>query len=274
MTSTLHHARYSILVLSFIILLPLLGSFEAKAFPYLFFIFNKEKKALIAGHAYEHEGDYNNAISTYTKALVKYPYSFKLYYARGNARLEAGDVQGAINDFEMAIALNENFIAPRLKRASANFDLKLYQESLNELLDIVLVDPMNKDIHYMIGANYLELGDTAKAEVYLNNAVDIDHKFGFAYLKLGIIEIGKHEYDEARRLVNKSIRYSHTNSVAFKWKGLLCEKDGHRGWANHFYQKAVRLGYLEKYGSDIMDMIANNDEKRKGETLTIDSTEY
>lgn len=69
------------------------------------------------GNARIDKGDLDGAIADYTQAIRLNPQDFAVYYNRGNARRVKGDKDGAIADYTEAIRLNPQFASAYHNRA-------------------------------------------------------------------------------------------------------------------------------------------------------------
>jgi tetratricopeptide (TPR) repeat protein len=78
------------------------------------------------GYIYGHQGDLDQAIAYYTRAIAEDPSLASAYNNRGAAYLERGgqnDLQRAVSDFGQAIELDPTFAAPYFNRGLAYFAL-------------------------------------------------------------------------------------------------------------------------------------------------------
>ena len=62
------------------------------------------------GIAWYNKGDYDRAISDYSKAIELNPRYADVYYNRGNAWIKKGDYERAASDYNKAIELNPKLV--------------------------------------------------------------------------------------------------------------------------------------------------------------------
>jgi len=74
------------------------------------------------GNVYSEKGQYDQAISAYTKALEIIPSYSAAYYNRGNAYSEKGQYDQAIADYTKALAVDPRFAAAYYDRGFSYFE--------------------------------------------------------------------------------------------------------------------------------------------------------
>ena len=80
------------------------------------------------------EGKYSKAIKLYSRAIESFPiYDFTIY-RRGLARYYAGDLEGALNDFERLAYLDSHLADPMLTKLSEVADYAKNELQLSSLL--------------------------------------------------------------------------------------------------------------------------------------------
>ena len=86
---------------------------------------------------------YGEAISVVDELIVLDPKNPKHHYNRGNANLENGDADAAIDDFTKVISLNGDESNVYIARGSAYQDLKDNESCLRDLSRAIALDPNN-----------------------------------------------------------------------------------------------------------------------------------
>ena len=107
------------------------------------------------------QGNFNEAIAYYSKAITLSPRDGGIYYNRGHAYNQLGEYKAAITDFSKAIELKPKYV----------------------------------DAYAMRGKVYRSLGKHNQAITDLNKAIELNPNDAFAYNELGRIHnsLGKHE---------------------------------------------------------------------------------
>ena len=85
------------------------------------------------GTAYTAEGEYDKAISCFTKALKARRKSPEAYCNRGIAYYEKGNYDRAIPDFEKAIELSPEFVDAYYNRAVVYYHKKEYDKAWDDV---------------------------------------------------------------------------------------------------------------------------------------------
>ena len=101
------------------------------------------------GTSHMAEGEYDKAISCFTKALKARRKSPEAYCNRGTAYSEKGEHDKAISDFNKAIELNPEFVDAYYSRAVVYYHKKQYDESWDDVYKV-------QSLGHQIGANFLE----------------------------------------------------------------------------------------------------------------------
>ena len=86
-------------------------------------------------------GDKQGAISDFDKAIAINPQVALAYYNRGIAKSALGDYHGAIRDFDKAIAINPQFAEAYNNRGSAKSALGDYQGAIRDFDKAIAINP-------------------------------------------------------------------------------------------------------------------------------------
>ncbi|MCP4364404.1 MAG: tetratricopeptide repeat protein [Planctomycetes bacterium] len=108
------------LLLGFLLFLP--GAYAGEADTY----YNR-------GNAHLHKGEYEEAISNYTKALEIEPQSAEVYASRGLAYSQIGQNDKAISDFNKALEINPQYALAYNNRAVVYYTIKEYDKAWKDV---------------------------------------------------------------------------------------------------------------------------------------------
>ena len=101
------------------------------------------------GNAYWSEGQYDQAISDYNKALEINPRHAKAYYNRGNTYMSTGQYDQAISDFTKALEINPRYAKAYNNRANTYKSIGQYDKAWED------VDKA-QDLSYKINPRFLK----------------------------------------------------------------------------------------------------------------------
>jgi tetratricopeptide (TPR) repeat protein len=133
------------------------------------------------------------------------------FLKRGNERLDKGDLEGAVADYNEAIKLN-----PRSARAHNNRGLALYRK-----------------------------GDLEGALAGYDSALKIDPLMAEAYYNRGILRFRKNAYDEALADFGKATVLQPNYAAAYAGRGMVHAAKGDIRKAIEDYDKALQVAPAE-----------------------------
>lgn len=143
--------------------------------------------------------DYKRAIDSFQKAIMYNPRNPSLYYKLSITYARNNEIDQAINVIKEAIQLaNETpsyqyhlqsllirKLAFEAKEAlDEGKDVSLFIESLEQF---ITVDPLQLELKWILGLIYFSIGEHTKAEVQMNEILDIDpeHQHALHYFSNG-----------------------------------------------------------------------------------------
>jgi predicted O-linked N-acetylglucosamine transferase (SPINDLY family) len=94
---------------------------------------------------------------------------------------------------------------------------------------------------FSVGARYFELGRLDDAEVALRSAVAHDPTHGRSWYLLGVIKIGKHDYESALELLQRAAACDPNSGETQNDLGVMLQIHGRRDEAAICYKRAVAL---------------------------------
>jgi len=135
-----------------------------------------------------HSGNYNDAISDFTKSLEIHCCPFEAYYHRGRAKSQLGDYQGAIDDQTKAIIIDPNYALAYQERGIAKQSLGFNQGAMADFNISLKISP-NARSYRCRGAIKLGLADFLGAIEDCNESIKLDSSFPTAYTTRGLAKI-------------------------------------------------------------------------------------
>lgn len=107
--------------------------------------------------------NYTQAIHYYNLAIQVEPNSSELYFDRGLAKSESGDVQGAWHDLNRAIKLNPLNDSAYFNRGIVEYEMGQYREALRDFNETIRLVPGDAKALYNRALTKQALGDTSGA---------------------------------------------------------------------------------------------------------------
>lgn len=104
-------------------------------------------------------GNYQGAVDDYTKAIEINPQDETAYLTRGVAKRNLNDRQGAIADFTMAIEINPRFVLAYFNRGEDRFVLGDLRGAMTDFDNAIEIDPQFEDAYYYRASAKTRLGD-------------------------------------------------------------------------------------------------------------------
>ncbi len=98
-----------------------------------------------------------------------------------------GKIKNCKRSIEKTMALDPNYADADLKYAELNFYLNEYKTTLEYIDKALKIDKINAKAYFMKGTTYKYMGDTAKAVVCFQTAVDQYPEYYNAYMQLGLL---------------------------------------------------------------------------------------
>lgn len=227
--------------------------------------------------AYYKMGDYENAIATYTNVLEVSGKNDDLYYLRGIVRLEAGNLDAAIQDFDKTIALDSKDcdcyinIYKALVQAGEKERGKTYLEKSFSMLKDKQTYEKGRILYYMedyngavqileslseagdigatlyLGKSYEALGDMNYAASLYEKYLQTDETNSEVYNQLGLCKLNQGEYETALDCFQKGIA---AGSGEVMQELLFNEASAYEYVSDFSTAKTKFSEYLAKYPND------------------------
>jgi Tfp pilus assembly protein PilF len=128
------------------------------------------------GVAYTMLGNYPQAIEDYNKAIESYPKYEEAYFNRGCAYAILGNNKQAIGDYDKAIEINPKKVDPYVNRGNAYARLGNYQQAIGDYDKAIEINPKYADAYFVRGGAYWQLGNKQLAIEGLKTAARLGHK--------------------------------------------------------------------------------------------------
>jgi len=193
------------------------------------------------GIALIEEGKFEDAIESFSKAILIAPDYLVPYINRGNTYEKIGHDQEAIDDYNQVITMTPNHSIAYYDRGIVYQKLRQYQSALEDFDKAIYYKPDNPKYYYTRGTVYEKLGQYQKALEDYTHAILLKKDYSDAYHNRGIIHgiIGK--YQTAIDDFNKAIELKENYIEAYNNRGFTYDKIGRYQRAIEDYDQAIRL---------------------------------
>ncbi|MEI6764016.1 MAG: tetratricopeptide repeat protein [Bacteroidota bacterium] len=212
---------------------------------------NKPRPLNNMGNALLDTGKANKAMEYFNRAIANNPFYEIAYYNRGNTKFALENYFGAIGDYSQAIALWKTFPDPYFKRAMAKKKLHDYNGALDDMNEALRIMPDFTLVWSERGLLKKEMGDTAGALADLSKAIDLYPEFPDPYNHRGTLKRDQGNFQAALDDYSKAIKLFPQNADAFNNRGYVKAMMGDLTNALTDFDNAIRLNpkFVEAYNN-------------------------
>ena len=197
--------------------------------------------ALLAARA-EGEGDNQCAIHLYDIAIKeKQGNKSTLLNRRGIVKATAGNLQGAIGDFNKAIKLNKKYTETYSNRGEAKYGLGKYESAIADHDQAIKLNPQYAPAYYNRGNAQDELGDYKSAIADYNQAIKLNPQYATAYNNRGIAKDKRRRHKSAIADFDRAIEINPQYAHAYNNRGIARKKSGNLPGAIADFDRAIEI---------------------------------
>ena len=189
----------------------------------------------------QQQGDSEQAIQYYNKAIDLDPNDAKVYYNRGVAYGNKGELDQAIQDFTKAIDLNPNDAIAYNNRGIAYGDKDDFDRAIQDYTKAIKRNSDYAEAYNNRGVAYGNKGDFDRAMQDYDKAIDLDPNDAIAYNNRGVAYRGKGKLDQAIQDYTKAIELNPQLAEAYNNRGNAYKNKGELDQAIQDYDKAIEL---------------------------------
>ncbi len=107
---------------------------------------------------------WGDSLAFWEDALGKSPNKGRVYSCLGNAWMDRGRTDKAIENFTKAVALQPEYVYGRINLGFAYFSLRLYDDAIVQYEEVLRLNPNNAETHLNLSIAYRKKGWNDKAE--------------------------------------------------------------------------------------------------------------
>jgi tetratricopeptide (TPR) repeat protein len=157
-----------------------------------------------SGVAYYNQGQYDKAISDFTKALEINPKFAEAYNRRGIVYGIKGRYDEAISDFSKALEINSKFAGAYYGRGITYGGKGQYDEAISDYNKALEINPKFAEAYNRRGIAYSEKGRYDEAISDYTKALEINPRYALACYNRGIAYCFKGEYEKSWKDIEKA----------------------------------------------------------------------
>ena len=183
-----------------------------------------------------------DAIAYLHQYIDKNPYSEIAWHQTGRLYYGLGKYQEALNAFEYATLIDEEFLGAFMEMAKTYEKLKKYEEAINCYNRTIELDDATSYALLRIGKCYEKLGKKVLALQYFNKTVHEDPLLDKGWIAITDFYIRQKNYQKALFYVNKALGIDNQNRLYWKRYATINKELNFFEEAEFGYRKAVEFG--------------------------------
>lgn len=186
-------------------------------------------------------GDLAGAIADYDRAIQVNPKEAAIYNNRGLAKQEKGDLDAAIIDFNRAIQLNSKDAAAYSNRGNAKRDRGDMDGAIADYNRAIRFDPKYAYAYYDRGLAKKQKSDLDGAIADYNRVIELDPKFAKAYCDRGVAKRRKGDLSGAISDYDRTVELDPKYAIAYFNRGNAKDDKGDLEGAIADYNRGIEL---------------------------------
>ena len=186
-------------------------------------------------------GDLDGAIADYDRAIQIDPKAAAIYNNRGLAKQAKGDLDAAIADFNRAIQLNPKDTIAYSNRGNAKRDKGDLDGAILDYNRAIRLDPKYAYAYYNRGLAKKQKSDLDGAIADYNRVIELDRKFAKAYCDRGVAKRRKGDLDGAISDYDRTVELDPKYAIAYFNRGNAKDDRGDLEGAIADYNHGIEL---------------------------------
>ncbi|MEH2381017.1 MAG: tetratricopeptide repeat protein [Nostoc sp.] len=194
-------------------------------------------------------GNYEGAVEDFNQAIKLDPQNALAYNKRGNAYYRLGDYEQAQADSSQAILLNPQNANAYFDRGFAFSELGKYKEAIADYTQAIKLNPKNAYAYYGRGLALAQLKDNKGAMADFSKAIALKPQYTETYLQRGILRRRLKLIQAAIQDFDRVIKINPSDAKAYYQRGLTQSINKQKYIAIKDYTHAISINpkYIEAY---------------------------
>jgi predicted Zn-dependent protease len=187
------------------------------------------------------EKHYDEAVRLFTAYAAEQPENVWGYYMLGLSTWKAGDHDGAVVAFQLALGKDSTHVKSRINLSRVLLEQGKAQEALPHVEAALRSDSTSGVAHRLLGRVRDELGDPTGAIQAFQQAIVLDGRDLWSMNNLARVYIGQAKFEEALGPLARAIEIDSTVASFHNNLGVALEHTGHPAHAADAYRAALAL---------------------------------
>ncbi len=202
---------------------------------------NREFSDQAQGLRYEHKGEHDKAIASFSKAIAADPSNSEAYVDRAKSYSAKGDHDHAIADYTRAIDIAPGGAAVYRKRGDAYRAKGAHDAAIADYSKVIEIEPTSATAYYFRGASYNASGKNDAAIADFTKAIEINPRDGYSYYFRGISYPAGKDSERAIADFTKALEINPKDTGSYVSRARRLEAKGDHDQAIADFSKAIEI---------------------------------
>ncbi|MBF0383321.1 MAG: tetratricopeptide repeat protein [Magnetococcales bacterium] len=203
------------------------------------------------GVAWQTAGELDKAAGSYQKALAIKPDLLEALYNLGNVLKAKGELTKAVKSFQQAIAINPEHSQAHFNMGTVYKELGDFTKAVASYQKAIAIAPDFAEAYYTLANCHKEAGDLAAAVTNYKKAIEIKADYAQAHSNLGNVLKEQGDIQGAIKSYKNTIAIKQDFVEAHYNLGVALQEEGDLAAANSSYQTTISLkpDFVEAYSN-------------------------
>ncbi|NER36823.1 MAG: tetratricopeptide repeat protein [Oscillatoria sp. SIO1A7] len=195
-------------------------------------------------------GDFEGALEDYDRSIQLNPQQATAYNNRAMAKYNLANPEGAIEDYTKALRLNSTEWVTYFNRGVARYHLEDYQGAIADYNDAIRLAPEETTIYFQRAEAYRQMGAYEEAIASYSDLIERSAD-AVAYNNRGLARYNLEDYQGSIDDYTQALRLKPSDAVSYSNRGVARLKAGDARGAVRDFDKAIELNpeYASAYNN-------------------------
>lgn len=201
----------------------------------------RANQLLDLGDSFFRQGDYDDAIAQFRKALSLRPDDVRAHRTLGDLLFNKKELDGAISEYREALRLNPNDGAAHRSLGNVLFNKNDFDGAKTEYREVLRLNPKDSEIHRSLGDVLFNKSDFENASAEYREALRLNPEDSRAHRSLGDVLLNEDDENGALTQYREALRIDPADMDAHRSLGEVLLGKGDAAGAEHEYREVMRL---------------------------------